>query len=330
MIINHVRTKRSRIALLSLSAACLALAPASVQAGFEWVPPQKKEPAPIITPPSQPVDGAAPAPAVQPEGYELSPLSPMPLMEDEIVAAPIPAPPPVQPSVEQPVSGKPVLKVKTMIEPEEVPAQTAPAQEAILQPMPSPTPAPSPRIVMPQDAPEKAVESVPGGNRLIIEPFPQEQAAGHAQGVPPVALDPVSAPAAEASQPSAYEDAVGFGSDMPLALALQQIAPPSYAVSFGESVNPGARVSWTGGKPWNEVISEMLSPLHMEADIRGRVIHIRYSRESALRAPAAEQTAVSADTKAAPVQIDRTGIRDPGEQVGKQPAQTIHRIENAG
>jgi hypothetical protein len=143
------------------------------------VPPQKKEPAPIVMPPSQSAEGASSAatPAAQPEEYELSPLSPMPLMEDEIVAAPAPAQPaapsiePVRPPVEQPVSGKPVLKVKTMIEPEE-----ATAQDTILQPMPPVAPVAPPRIVMPQDAPEKAVQSVPAGNRLIIEPFPEKQA----------------------------------------------------------------------------------------------------------------------------------------------------------
>ena len=326
MIMSHVRTKWSRSALLSLSAACLALLPGSAQAGFEWVPPQKKEPAPIIMPPSQPAEGTAPvAPVVQPEGYELSPLSPMPLMEDEIVAAPAPAQPSPPVIQQQPVPGKPVLKVKTMIEPEE-----DMAQEAILQPMPSSTPAPPPRVIMPQDAPEKAVESVPGGNRLIIEPFPQEQAAGHAQPLPPAALAPVSVPTMEATPPAVYEDAVGFGSDMPLALALQQLAPPSYAVSFGESVNPGARVSWTGGKPWNEVVAEMLSPLHMEADIKGRVIHIRHAQESAVHMPAAGQPDAVADMEKAPMQIERTGVRDPGEQAGHQPTQTIRRIENAG
>jgi hypothetical protein len=143
----------------------------------------------------------------------------------------------------------------------------------------------------------------------------------------------VSAHVTDEPSQAVYEDAVGFGSDMPLALALQQIAPPSYAVSFGESVNPGARVSWTGGKPWNEVIAEMLAPLHMEADIKGRVIHIRHGQESALQAPAAGQSGMSAGadaSEAAPVRIERTGVRDPGEQAGHQPAQTIRRIENAG
>ena len=64
----------------------------------------------------------------------------------------------------------------------------------------------------------------------------------------------------------------GFGTDMPLALALGQIVPPSYAYSFGEGVNPGQKVSWSGGKPWNEVLSETLAPLGIAFELDGQKI----------------------------------------------------------
>ena len=54
----------------------------------------------------------------------------------------------------------------------------------------------------------------------------------------------------------AYEQTLGFGRDIPLALAMQQIVPPGYAYSFDPAIQPGIRVSWDGGQPWNEVLEQ--------------------------------------------------------------------------
>ncbi len=64
----------------------------------------------------------------------------------------------------------------------------------------------------------------------------------------------------------------GFGTDMPLALALSQIVPAKYAYSFGNGVNPGALISWNGGKPWNEVLQDSLSSLDVDFEIKGKKI----------------------------------------------------------
>lgn len=85
----------------------------------------------------------------------------------------------------------------------------------------------------------------------------------------PLLSSPQKAPS---SQP---DDVVqGFGSDMPLALALRQVVPPSYAFSFGDDVNAGYRVSWDGGKPWNQVVNDMIAPLGLVAVIRGKQVII--------------------------------------------------------
>ncbi len=60
----------------------------------------------------------------------------------------------------------------------------------------------------------------------------------------------------------------GFGADMPLALALRQIVPAKYAFSFGNNVNPGETISWNGGKPWNEVLKDSLSPLNIDFKVK--------------------------------------------------------------
>lgn len=60
-----------------------------------------------------------------------------------------------------------------------------------------------------------------------------------------------------------YETVEGFGRDLPLSLALRQIAPPEYSFRF-DGVDPQETVSWEGGKPWNEVVMDMLDPIRAE------------------------------------------------------------------
>ncbi len=75
--------------------------------------------------------------------------------------------------------------------------------------------------------------------------------------------------------PEAFDVIEGFGADMPLALALGQIAPARYAYSFGTGVNPGSMISWEGGKPWNEVLDNALTPLNISYEIQDKTIHLK-------------------------------------------------------
>ncbi|MFA7457059.1 MAG: hypothetical protein WCY57_06390, partial [Micavibrio sp.] len=77
------------------------------------------------------------------------------------------------------------------------------------------------------------------------------------------------------AQMQSYPEAVGFGRDLPLALALRQIVPAEYNYSFAQNIDLGANVSWEGGKPWNEVLQDMLSGTGFYADIRGNEVRIR-------------------------------------------------------
>jgi len=85
-----------------------------------------------------------------------------------------------------------------------------------------------------------------------------------------VVISAVSAP----KQESAYADAIGFGSDIPLALAMRQIVPPEYAFSFDPAIDQGARVTWNGGKPWNEVLSDSVSSLGAGIEIQGQTVRV--------------------------------------------------------
>lgn len=101
---------------------------------------------------------------------------------------------------------------------------------------------------------------------------------------PPVASAPVS-------DDRDYAVAEGFGRDIPLALVMQQIVPPGYAYSFDPSINPGTRVSWDGGRPWNQVLNDAVAPHGLEAIVIDMTVHVREaSAQRALAAPASLQT----------------------------------------
>lgn len=64
----------------------------------------------------------------------------------------------------------------------------------------------------------------------------------------------------------------GFGSDVPLALALQQIVPANYSYAFGKGVNPGEKVSWQSGERWDDVLIAALDGSSMQARLQGQTI----------------------------------------------------------
>lgn len=51
----------------------------------------------------------------------------------------------------------------------------------------------------------------------------------------------------------------GFGRDIPLDLALRQIIPADRSYSLVDGVSPDIVVSWQGGRPWPEILEEMLA-----------------------------------------------------------------------
>lgn len=82
-------------------------------------------------------------------------------------------------------------------------------------------------------------------------------------------------PVPRAPSSGQYTDAVGFGKELPLALAMSQVVPADYSFSFAPTVDAGATVSWQGGKPWNEVLNDMLAPQGLTAIISGQQVTIQ-------------------------------------------------------
>ena len=66
----------------------------------------------------------------------------------------------------------------------------------------------------------------------------------------------------------------GFGDDVPLDFAVKQIVPPSLRVEYGATVDRQLRVSWKGGKPWQQVLRSLVVPIGLRLVLAGRVVQI--------------------------------------------------------
>ncbi|PZP57321.1 MAG: hypothetical protein DI586_00635 [Micavibrio aeruginosavorus] len=91
----------------------------------------------------------------------------------------------------------------------------------------------------------------------------------------------------------------GFGKDIPLAVAMRQIAPPNYAVSYDAGVDQGKPVTWNGGSVWTAVVSEMLKGGKLHASLSGNTITISEGIGADLQIPSSAST-VMAEAPVAP------------------------------
>lgn len=269
--------KNSFLSSASLAVMALSLSAVTTPAfaGFEWTPPEKSAPAPLPPPsaPSQiPMDSSAlpevgdfevpaeEAPAAQPE----------PQQSNKIKVIEISPPREQQPEPQAPVV------MSAPVTPDDSANNTAP------EPFPLTETHQGQDAILPAPAAEAAAEPAPTG--LSINPYPLEGG----QATPPVEANTAASEPEQINWQGGYEVLEGFGSDMPLALALQQVVPPQYAFSFGKGVNAGHLVSWEGGKPWDQVLNDMIRPLNLEAAISGNVVKILSKNAPATPAPVAE------------------------------------------
>ena len=72
--------------------------------------------------------------------------------------------------------------------------------------------------------------------------------------------EPDDQEAPEAPHPRFFT-AHGFGQGVPLAFAVRQVVPPHVRVTYGQGVDQQQPVSWTGGKPWDQVLRSAVRPL---------------------------------------------------------------------
>jgi|GEM_PF-5187522 len=133
-------------------------------------------------------------------------------------------------------------------------------------------PTPTKRNGQAQAKPVIPMKAAPQG--LQINPYPDAQAiAQSAQPQNPITIKRVASKSMPATT-QGFAKLSGFGNDMPLAIALQQVIPPAYGYDFGANVDMGARTSWSGGQGWDVVLRNMLAPLGLTADIRSKSVRI--------------------------------------------------------
>ena len=256
------------ISALFLLGTVVVFAGHSAQAGFEWTPASSPKAAEALSP-------ITPVPPV--ESVEIQPLQPQ-------SSAPAPAAPVnvlVNPHIQPPASsGMKTLEMQTL--------ESDPKQ-----------------VMRVKDFQQKA----PGqpGRPITINPYPNKAAAApHQNAAPPAQPQPL-VPQKQVA-PVSYPEVAGFGADLPLALALRQVAPAHYSFSFGDGVNPGYRVSWNGGRPWNEVLNDMIAPLGLSAVIFEKSISITSNGATPPQNAQAQQPQPDGGD------LGRKNITDPGEK----------------
>lgn len=282
-----------KLLIACLSTALVYSGANIAHAGFEWVPSQQKSAvrsAPVET---MVIDNAPVAPVAN---EVLQPAA----TQQQVVVAPAPAPVSIDPANEamMPLPGEvvPAPKMQTItiapppsdangtMQPQELKS----SETQIDLPTPSTDAPNAPIMLVPEtnksadnttmdETPEPRVPAAQ--DKLMIQPFPIMKTENK-----PVFNDPMVQIAAKQAAPAPQQmntlseaertDAVGFGKDMPLALAVQQIVPPGYAYSFAQSVNAGQRVSWSGGKAWDLVLQETLEPIGMNIRIDGKSVMV--------------------------------------------------------
>lgn len=250
-----------------------------------------------------------------PSGYQAQPL--LPPEENTAMKVREVTPPPAAPdsaplSITDSRTAMPEPVATQQIAP---PAFERPAYEPMDMSPPPVATAQQQRVFMPEDAPQTALDNTPNSQKLVINPRPY----GDAVPAPAPSLDSVVASATQ--MPSDKPVLEGFGSDMPLALALQQIVPADYATSFESGINVGQIVSWDGGKPWDQVVNDMLVPLQLQAVIVNKTVHVR--------SPGGWRQGDASPAAADKNNLRRANIKDPGEQSEQQGANALADIATA-
>lgn len=122
---------------------------------------------------------------------------------------------------------------------------------------------------------EKPVALPAPSDNLSINPYPKA-GLDMPESITVRSLDQLNTAPAPATPTRATSMATvsGFGNDLPLVIALQQIVPPDYNYQFGNGVDLGKTASWSGGKSWDIVLQNMLTDLGLRARSSGKTIRI--------------------------------------------------------
>ena len=145
-------------------------------------------------------------------------------------------------------------------------------------PMPAVPPAPvmQQNLSVPQSiAPASITQSAP--------PSPEQTSAQGQSGISWNTQQ--NAPVTTSLQAGQYDLAVGFGNELPLVTALEQVIPDGYTYVMDPGLSVGQKVSWQGGQPWPKVLDEMVRSLGLQSEVQGNVVRITGQSTLADRLP---------------------------------------------
>ncbi len=123
------------------------------------------------------------------------------------------------------------------------------------------------------------------GSIMLIQPIPVDFKLDGVSPPPVVSVQPLVQPNPSDGQPGGAGPpqpvtrphprlATGFGRDVPLDFAVRQVVPNTMHVEYGDTVDRQLRVSWQGGKPWQQVLHAVLQPIGMRVVTSGRTVRI--------------------------------------------------------
>lgn len=217
----------------------LALSPLVAQAGFEFVSPQQQAPAPAV-------HEKEPAPLAPIANDKVADETLSPVMMQKVSAAPsfggkaIPLTPVVRESDALLVSDAPLIPMDAH---REVANNMMKAQPAPIAP-----------------------------DTLWDKPVAPPVNVAPVASTMPEAMAPAPMPPANASEKIVQ----GFGRNVPLVMALQQIVPSNYRYSFGPGIAPGRRIDWQGNdRPWKDVLGDVARRNDLNVDIVSNVVALR-------------------------------------------------------
>lgn len=67
----------------------------------------------------------------------------------------------------------------------------------------------------------------------------------------------------------------GFADHVPLPVALRQILPRGTIYNIANDVDMGVQVSWKGGRPWQQVLSDALAAVGLQATVTSNTVNVR-------------------------------------------------------
>ena len=267
------------VAVISFCLMCGLGSSSSALAGFEWVPPSQNPASTEKNVPNKVVEAIDVG-----SGFALPPVA----------AVPLDAPPQVQATLsgsalpqKRNLSGK-----KLVIDPYPLRNNVPPPQGALsmndmhqamneasgnFNPVQlgngMKTSGIKPRVSLPVPSPERVASTSPAlqndfNDSSMTPMIGGEPAPLHGVAIP---REPVMNQQAQGQ----FAHAIGFGRELPLALALSQVVPSEFTHSYAQGVDSGVSVSWEGGKPWNVVLNEMLRPVGMIASVQGKAVSIQ-------------------------------------------------------